>query len=163
MEFKQKSLKKNAILNTIKTLMSLIFPFITFPYASRILLLEGLGKVNFALSIISYFAIISSLGIENYGIREVAKLRDDNIQLSQFSKEIFFINMVSTVVAYILLFVAISLVPKFREYKTLLYVTSATILFTMLGMNWLYSVLVRYKPKKWYEKINSKDLLIIEK
>ncbi len=144
MEFNQQSLKKNAILNTIKTLMSLIFPLITFPYASRILLPEGLGKVNFALSIISYFAIISSLGIENYGIREAAKIRDNKIQLSQFSKEIFFINIVSTIVAYILLFVAIALVPKFHEYKTLLYVTSATILFTTLGMNWLYSAVEDY-------------------
>lgn len=124
--------------------MSLVFPLITFPYASRILLPEGLGKVNFALSIISYFAIISSLGIENYGIREAAKLRDDKIKLSQFSKEIFFINLVSTIIAYILLFVAIVLVPKFREYKVLLYVTSATILFTTLGMNWLYSAVEDY-------------------
>lgn len=138
------SLKKNAILNTIKTLMSLIFPLITFPYASRILLPEGLGKVNFALSVISYFAIISSLGIENYGIREAAKLRDDKIKLSQFSKEIFLINMISTVAAYILLFVAIVFVPKFQEYKTPLYVTSATILFTTLGMNWLYSAVEDY-------------------
>lgn len=124
--------------------MSLIFPLITFPYASRILLPEGLGKVNFALSVISYFAIISSLGIENYGIREAAKLRDDKIKLSQFSKEIFLINMISTVAAYILLFVAIVFVPKFQEYKTLLYVTSATILFTTLGMNWLYSAVEDY-------------------
>lgn len=144
MVFKQTSLKKNAILNTIKTLMSLIFPLITFPYASRILLPEGLGKVNFALSIISYFAIISSLGIENYGIREAAKLRDDKIKLSQFTKEIFFINLVSTAIAYILLFVAIALVPKFHEYKTLLYVTGATILFTTLGINWLYSAIEDY-------------------
>lgn len=140
----QTSLKKNAFLNTIKTLMSLIFPLITFPYASRILLPEGLGKVNFALSIISYFAIISSLGIENYGIREAAKLRDDKIKLSQFSKEIFLINMISTVAAYLLLFVAIVFVPKFQEYKILLYVTSATILFTTLGMNWLYSAVEDY-------------------
>lgn len=124
--------------------MSLIFPLITFPYASRILLPEGLGKVNFALSIISYFAIISSLGIENYGIREAAKLRDDKVLLSQFTKEIFFINLVSTVIAYILLFVAIALFPKLQEYKTLLYVTSATILFTTLGMNWLYSAVEDY-------------------
>ena len=140
----QLSLKKNAFLNTIKTLMSLVFPLITFPYASRILLPEGLGKVNFALSIISYFAIISSLGIENYGIREASKLRDDKIKFSQFCKEIFLINMISTVVAYILLFVAIAFVAKFQKYKILLYVTSATILFTTLGMNWLYSAMEDY-------------------
>lgn len=140
----QKSLKINAILNITKTLMGLVFPLITFPYASRILMPEGLGKVNFALSIISYFAIISSLGIENYGIREAAKLRDDKIQLSKFSKEIFMINMISTIVAYALLAVAIIFIPKFLEYIRLLIVSSATILFTTLGMNWLYSAVEDY-------------------
>ena len=48
-----KSIKKNAVFNVIKTLMSMIFPLITFPYASRILLPEGIGKVNFANSIVS--------------------------------------------------------------------------------------------------------------
>ena len=75
-EVKTKSLKMNAILNMIKTLMGLAFPLITFPYASRILLPEGLGKVNFAISIISYFAMIASLGIETYGIREAAKISE---------------------------------------------------------------------------------------
>lgn len=140
----QKSLKVNAILNITKTLMGLVFPLITFPYASRILMPEGLGKVNFALTIISYFAIISSLGIENYGIREAAKLRDDKIQLSKFSKEIFMINMISTIVAYALLAVAIIFIPKFLEYRRLLIVSSATILFTTLGMNWLYSAVEDY-------------------
>jgi len=140
----QKNLKINAILNVIKTFMSLVFPLVTFPYASRILLPQGLGKVNFAAAIISYFAIISSLGIENYGIREAAKIRDDKKELSQFSKEIFIINVFSTFIAYILLIVAILCIPKFSEYKVILFVTSITILFNTIGMNWLYSALEDY-------------------
>ena len=54
---KNKSLKKNAALNMVKAIMGLIFPLITFPYASRILQPSGLGKVNFAHSIISYFSM----------------------------------------------------------------------------------------------------------
>lgn len=140
----QKSLKKNAFINVIKTFMSLVFPLITFPYASRILLPTGLGKVNFALSVISYFTLISSLGIENYGIREAAKLRDDKQKLSQFSKEIFLINIISTIIAYILLIITILFVSKLFEYRKLLFVTSATILFTTLGINWLYIALEDY-------------------
>ena len=49
----EKSLKKNALYSIIKEFMNLAFPVITFPYASRILLPEGIGKVNFANSIVS--------------------------------------------------------------------------------------------------------------
>lgn len=103
----QKSLKKNAILNLIKILMGVIFPLITFPYSSRILGPEGTGKVQFANSIASYFAMIAALGISNYATREAAKIRDNEIELNKFCKEILSINMISTLVAYILFAIAL--------------------------------------------------------
>ena len=33
----EKSIKVNAILNVIKTISSIVFPLITFPYISRVL------------------------------------------------------------------------------------------------------------------------------
>ena len=53
----QKTIKKNFIMNIILTMSSLIFPLITFPYVSRILLPVGTGKVSFAISVITYFNI----------------------------------------------------------------------------------------------------------
>ena len=72
---KQKSLKRNAALNFIKALMNIIFPIISFPYASRILMPEGIGKVNFANSIIEYFTMIAILGVNTYAAREASKNR----------------------------------------------------------------------------------------
>ena len=57
--------------------MSVLFPLITFPYASRILGPSGIGKVNFASSIVSYFLMLAMLGISNYGIREAGRYRND--------------------------------------------------------------------------------------
>lgn len=65
-----KSLKKNAALNMTKTVMSLVFPLITFPYSSRVLGPVYIGKVNFAQSIVSYFALVAALGISTYAVRE---------------------------------------------------------------------------------------------
>ena len=140
----KKSLKKNALLNMIKTIMGLIFPLITFPYASRVLQPAGLGKVNFAHSIISYFSMIAALGISTYGVREAAKLRNDKIALTKFVKEILSINMVSTFIAYLLLAFSIFLLPYFSEYSNLLIVCSGTILFVTLGMDWLYTALEEF-------------------
>lgn len=136
---RKKSIKINAILNFVKTFMSFIFPLITFPYASRVLLPDGIGRVNFATSIISYFSLLASLGITSYGIREGAKIRESRYKLSKFAKEIFTINMIATIVSYVLLIVAIIFIQKFNEYKQLLIICSASILFTTLGMDWLYT------------------------
>ncbi len=141
----KKSIKTNAFLNLIKTLMGVIFPLITFPYASRTLLPEGIGRVQFALSIISYFSLLATLGITSYGVREGAKFRDSKEKLSIFAKEIFAINLCSTVFSYFLLVIAIFIVPKFHEYRSLLIVCSASIFFTALGMEWLYTAVEDFK------------------
>lgn len=139
MQIKQKSLKKNAILNLIKSIMGIIFPLITFPYSSRILLPEGIGKVNFANSIVSYFAMIAALGINTYATREAAKLRDNKIELTKFFKEVFLINLISTFIAYLLFFAAVFFIPKFSEYRVLLCVCSVSILMNTMGIGWLFT------------------------
>ena len=83
--------------------MNIIFPIISFPYASRILLPQGIGRVNFANSVIEYFLIIAELGISTYAAREAAKIRDDKEKLNKFAREIFTINIFSTVFSYTLL------------------------------------------------------------
>ena len=49
----EKSVAVNLVANGIKTLMSVLFPLITFPYASRILGAEGIGKVNYLVFFVS--------------------------------------------------------------------------------------------------------------
>ena len=141
----EKSLKKNAIYSFIKAFMNLAFPVITFPYASRILLPEGIGKVNFANSIVSYFIIIAGLGIGTYAIREAAKVRNDKTRLTKFSKEILSINLISTAIAYILFFIAFIFIPKLNPYRTMLLICSTKILFTTLGMDWFFAAIEDFK------------------
>ena len=113
----QKSLKKNTVFNAIKTFSSIIFPLITFPYISRTLLTENVGKIHFGLSIISYFTLIASLGITTYAIRECAAVRDDRNKLSQVSSQIFSINIITTAVAYLLLALTLIFYSKLENYK----------------------------------------------
>lgn len=91
---KKKSLKLNFIMNALLTMSSFIFPLITFPYVSRILLPVGTGKVSFTTSVVSYFALFARLGIPTYGIRACAKVRDDKEALSKTVQELFIINKI---------------------------------------------------------------------
>lgn len=141
---KQKSLKKNFIMNIFLTMSSFIFPLITFPYVSRILLPAGTGKISFATSVISYFSMLSQLGIPMYGVRTCAKVRDDRHELSKTVHEILIVNIVMSIIAYIALFVLIFNVPKLSQEKPLFIIVSLTILFNAIGMEWLYKALEQY-------------------
>ena len=131
------NIKLNAILNVIKTISSILFPLITFPYASRILLPENIGKVNFASSYISYFTLIATLGITTYAIRECSIVRNDKKLLSQKASEIYSINLVTTIIAYILLVSSLFAFRFLDTYRTLIIIHSTVILCTTLGADWL--------------------------
>lgn len=146
---KNTSVFHNFIMNIILTTSSFIFPLITFPYVSRILLPEGTGKVSFATSVVSYFLIIAQLGIPTYGIRACAKVRDNKDELNRTVQEIFRISMCMCMLAYLLFVISIVLVPKFQEERKLLIVVSANILFTTLGVEWLYKALEMYSYITW--------------
>lgn len=132
-----KSIKKNTVFNAIKTVSAIIFPLITFPYASRTLLVENIGKVNFGLSFISYFSLIASLGINVYAIRECAKFSNDRVKLSKIASEIFSINVFTTIFSYSILILCLVFYKKIENYRILIVIQSMTIVFTTLGTDWL--------------------------
>lgn len=140
----RKSLKRNFIMNAILTMSSFIFPLITFPYASRILLPEGMGKVSFATSLISYFMMFAQLGIPTYGVRACARVRDNKQELSRTSQELLIINLLTGAASYILLFFVLVFVPRLQAERTLYLVVSLTVLFNCIGMEWLYKALEQY-------------------
>lgn len=139
-----RSVKFNFIMNFILTASSIIFPLITFPYISRVLLVEGSGKVAFASSVLTYFITFSSLGIPTYGIRACAKVRDDKEKLSMTVQELLIVNLVTTGLAYLIFVILLAVVPKFAAERTLLLVTSTGMLLNTVGVNWLYSALEQY-------------------
>lgn len=141
----KKSITKNYIINLFRTLMTIIFPIITFPYASRVLGADGIGKVNFANSIISYFLLLSSLGISTYAIKEGVKYRNDTKKFSKFCTEILLINIISTTISYILLLITIILFQNvFETYNLLILIVSISIMTTTLNIEWFYNIIEDY-------------------
>ena len=77
MKMTKKSLRLNAILNAARSILNMLFPLITYPYVTAVLSVDELGKYNFSLSIVNYFALIAGLGVSSYAIREGARIRED--------------------------------------------------------------------------------------
>lgn len=132
------------IMNALLTMSSFIFPLITFPYVSRILLPLGTGKVNFATSVVNYFAMFAQLGIPTYGIRACAKVRDNKEKLSRTVHELLFINLFMCVLVYITFFIALFNVSRLEQDKTLYLVIGISIILNALGVEWLYKALEKY-------------------
>lgn len=139
-----KSIKLNFLMNALLQISAFVFPLISFPYISRVLLPEGVGKVNMACSFVAYFQMVAQLGIPTYAVKECAKVRNDKTALTKTVKELLRINFFMVLVSYIMLAALVIFIPKLREEKLLYIVVSLNILFGAIGIEWLYQALEEY-------------------
>lgn len=139
------SIKKNFVFNLINTVSALVFPLITFPYASRILMADGIGQVQFFQSIINYVVLLTSIGIPLYGIKEIARARDNKEELSRTTIELVTLSFILSLVGYIIVAILCLTVGKVQENIPLFLILSSTILITSIGCPWFYSGIEDFK------------------
>lgn len=138
------SVKFNFIMNMILTASSIVFPLITFPYVTRVLLTVGTGKIAFASSTATYFTMFASLGIPTYGIRACAKIRDDKDKLSKTVQELLIINSVTMLISCTVFVISIFVIPQFSAEKELFFINGIGIVLNVYSMSWLYNALEQY-------------------
>ena len=135
---KIRSIKLNFFLNTLRKVFSYLFPLLVFPYINRVLGPEYIGKVKFAESIVNYFVLFTSVGIPRYGLREIARIRDDPERRSKTVWELTWILVVTVAIGYVLYFTLISSVSRFKKEYLLFLLVSPTILFSDFSYEWFY-------------------------
>lgn len=136
----KQSISKNVIRVSIKTVLTILVPLITFPYVSRVLQLEAYGKNNFASTIVGYFVMLSGLGISTYAIREGSRVRREPHKLTQLASEIFSVYSVSTLLASVLLLLAVFCIPKLESYRVLILIYGLELILNLFGMDYILNV-----------------------
>lgn len=140
----QKSLAKNAFFNIIYKLTNVIFPIITTAYASRVLLPEGVGKVAYAQNLVSYFVLLAALGIPSYGVREIARCRESGTERNQVFSELFFMNLVSSLLCIVGYLIFVFYNPALQEERLLHLSVVLLLIFNLFNVDWLYQGLESY-------------------
>ncbi len=77
------STKKNAAYNVAYRMFSVFLPLVTAPYLSRTVGTDGVGLYSKAWSISYIFCLIGMLGLNDYGVRTIAQVRDDREKLDR--------------------------------------------------------------------------------
>lgn len=141
----EKSLKSNSFFYLIYSVINVLFPFVTAIYVARVLLPSGIGQVETAKNLVSYFSILAFLGIPTYGLREISKVRYEKDKLNKLFSELFIINFISTFFFGALYLILIFSVPTYRNNITLYLITGISIFINFFNISWLYEGLENYK------------------
>lgn len=136
-------MKKNFIYNIIYQILVLILPLVTVPYVSRILGADGVGIYSYTYSIAYYFMIIAMLGLNNYGNRTIAKVRDDKEKLSKEFCSIYALQLIMSIIMIIcyLLYVVIFN----NQYKLIAFIQIMYVISSMFDINWFFFGIEKFK------------------
>jgi O-antigen/teichoic acid export membrane protein len=77
------STKKNAAYNVAYRMFSVFLPLVTAPYLSRTVGTDGVGLYSLAWSVSYVFCLIGMLGLNDYGVRTIAQVRDNREELDR--------------------------------------------------------------------------------
>ena len=141
-ESKKPSVKKNFVYSTLYQIFSVLTPFITAPYISRILGAEGVGIQSFTTSNQSYFLLIAALGTMSYGAREISMNRDDPYKRSKLFWEIELMTVGTSMVALLGWAVLILASAAYRQYYVVL---TIGIFATLFDITWFFNGIEEFK------------------
>jgi O-antigen/teichoic acid export membrane protein len=138
-------MKKNYLFNLLLSVANILFPIISFPYVSRTLGPVGVGKVQFIVSFATYFSLVAALGIPIYGIREIAKYKNDKAKLNSTFSELFTIYFVTSAALSLLYLGIILSVPYFAPDRQLYLSSVLLVILGFSAIDWLYAGLEQFK------------------
>ena len=142
---KRTSLVKNSFFNMVYRGFSALFPLLTTTYIARTLLPERAGLVSYANTIALYFTTVASLGIPNYGVKEISRHGDDIPARSKSFLEFFTINGISTSICTIAYFLLINLSPYFAGKRAVLNTMGLLLILNFCNVDWFYQGIEEYK------------------
>lgn len=111
----EKTLVKNTFWLYVMQISGYVFPFLTFPYLTRILGPENYGIVVFANAAMFYFQMFLEFGFILSATNEISLNRDNLIKVREVTFSVLFAKLILAVFGTLLLTVCLLFVQKFNE------------------------------------------------
>ncbi len=138
------STRKNALYNIAYRLFSVFLPLVTTPYLSRTVGRAGVGLYEYAWSISYVFCLVGMLGLENYGVRAIARARDQQTELNRVFSELW--RMQLTVAGAALAgYLAYVLLIAGEERTIALHLTMMSV-SCLVNLDWCLMGLDQFRP-----------------
>ena len=137
------SLKKNFLYQSLYQVLIVILPLITAPYVARVLGVDRSGIYSFSHTIANYFVVFGMLGIEVYGNRSIAKVRDNRDEMNIVFSELLVLHVLVSVIAVLIYFVYCFTLTK--EYRVIFLLQGFYVVSTVFDINWFFFGIEKFK------------------
>lgn len=124
-------------------ILVMILPLITAPYLARVIGATGTGLYSYSYSIANYFVLFAMLGINNYGNRKIAQVRDDKQKVSEAFWTIYTLQVIMSLLVVLIYIVYIILFLK--ENQMLFIIQTFYVLSSCFDINWFFFGIEKFK------------------
>ena len=136
------SVKKNFLYNAFYQVLVLILPLITAPYISRVMGAERIGIYSYSYSVASYFGLFILLGLNNYGNRTIAGVKDNKEKLSRTFCSIYAMQLMMATLLITLYFGYVIFMAK---DKTMAWIQMIYLVSVIFDINWFFFGMEMFK------------------
>lgn len=140
-----KTLASNFTWLMVLQLASYVLPFITIPYLSRVIGVEGFGKIAFAAAIIVWIQTFVDWGFGYSATRDVAKNQNNKDIVSSIYSNVLWAKSFLALIGFLTLCVLILTIPLMRENSVVLLFTYLLIPGHILFPEWFFQGMEKMK------------------
>ena len=140
---KKTGIKKNFLYSISYQILTIVLPLITAPYVTRVLGAKGLGVYSKSQALAHYFLLFAMLGVNNYGNRAIARVRDNRQEASKTFWEIYTFQIATAVITTALYW---GYCIQFSSQDRLIYMMQAFYVMSgLLDVNWCCFGMEKFK------------------
>lgn len=136
-----KKILENIVSLTGLQFASYILPLITLPYLTMVLGPDMFGLTQYAISLITYFQIVTDYGFNLSATRELAIKREDNHEVSRIFSSVMFIKCMLMILTFIVLILIVLFIPKFTQDYMIYILTFGMVIGYMLFPTWFFQAM----------------------
>jgi O-antigen/teichoic acid export membrane protein len=130
-----KKILKNFLSLSTAEIVCRILGFFAVAYLARILGTDGFGQLGFSLAILSYFLLLTNLGLGTLGTKEIAR---DLSRIGNFTDNIITIRFLSAIFSFLLLLLFLFLIDKPKQLEQLILLFGLTVFTASLFLDWIF-------------------------
>ena len=129
---------ENFLSLTILQGINYLLPLITIPYLYNHLGVERYGLVNFAISFIQYFLIVTDFGFGLSGTRYIAENRDHKEAIDTYVNSATFSRIGICIISFAVLLICLFLIPSLRQEKVFFLLFFGQVIGNIMSPYWFF-------------------------
>lgn len=140
-----KSFFQNLVAKGVLTMFNALIPLMIVPFVYRRITPSTIGQIEYANTIFTYFSLVGLLGIYNYGLREISRIREYKNEVSSIFSSLFYIGIISNLFSALLYVCLVTWGISDNQLQSIMYIVGLQLIGQIFYVEWMNEAYEEFK------------------